>query len=88
MAELSWSERINIISVNASAASMADILRMAADLQHAKGREEMIRKVCETLLHEHNEMRKFVIGFGYKKGFDDCDCEGCEAARKFLEDSL
>lgn len=42
-------------------------------------REEKIRLICRQLMKEHNEIIKFMAGFGK---VEICHCPACEAARR------
>lgn len=46
-------------------------------------REELITIVCEQLLFEHKELKKFIGGFARPA---ECYCDGCSAARALMEE--
>lgn len=45
-------------------------------------REEMVRVVCETILHEHEEIQKLLAGFQRPPA---CNCSTCLYARELLK---
>jgi hypothetical protein len=46
-------------------------------------KKDQIKLVCERLLKEHLELRKFMSGF---KNAGPCPCTYCVAARELLEE--
>ena len=45
-------------------------------------REEMVKTLANIFLSSHEEMARFLAGFGKVEA---CECSGCRIARKLLE---